>query len=517
MPWARLGGRTIELRQWFGVVWRRRWIVLGTTAAVVAIALAIESQQAATYEASTTVRLVARAALSDQPVRNDDIVYLDRLENTYVELLTGTALRNQVRDTLGLTSRPKLRGEPRANTELLDIVAEAPTPALAMQTADAAADALIEQVRALNESDAAVSDQLFAERIAELEAEIGAERARLRELVGPANAVERATLQESIRSKQATVADQRTEFERNRLAATTRASALGVVTRAEMPTTTAAPGRVVYGALGLIVGLIGGLGLAFLVENLRPRLHNKEAVESASDIPVLGEIPTVRDELAPLFNGASGAEGAFALLRTNILAGFEAGHTPVVVVASNESGEGKSTVTANLALSMAASNRTVVVVDGDLRRPTIHEIFDTGTTLGLADVLARRLLPADAVTSTHTPGLYVMPAGMATGDPTALLGSEAMAETITALSHRFDAVLIDSPSLVVPDALALAHAARTVVLVTRRGRLSPEELRTVSGQTSRAGARLLGVVLNGMNIPPLRRVYASTARDVEHV
>ena len=353
-------------------------------------------------------------------MRNDDIVYRDRLENTYVELLGSPPLRNQVRDELELASRPDLRAEPRPNTELIDIVASAPTPALAAQIADASAAALIERVRALGDRDVGVTDQIFADRIAELEEEIQADRQRLQETDGT-NA--RARLADRIRAKEQTLAEQRAEFERNRLAATARASTLSLVSAAEEPAAPAGAGRVTYGALGLVAGLIGGIGLAFLVENLRPRIHSRESVESTTDIPVLAEIPEVSDSSTPLFNGGSGTEGAFALLRTNILACYETGTSPVVVFTSSESGHGKSTVVANLALSLAASNRSVVVVDADLRRPSIQSIFGLLGGAGLTDVLNRKLLPTDAIKSTHTPFLYAVTAGSSPHDPAALLGS----------------------------------------------------------------------------------------------
>ena len=176
----------------------------------------------------------------------------------------------------------------------------------------------------------------------------------------------------------------------------------------------------------------------------------------------------------------------------------------VIMVTSASGSEGKSTVTANLAVSLAESGQRVVIVSADLRRPVISSIFDVPETdKGLTSVL----LGESTVTECLVPytlesghRLYILPAGALPSNPAELLGSRAMADLLAALAHAdVDFVLLDSPPVLpVSDPLAIAQFVDGVVLLSVLGQTRAHNLREAVKRLNRVGADILGVVLNGM-------------------
>ena len=257
-------------------------------------------------------------------------------------------------------------------------------------------------------------------------------------------------------------------------------------------------------ALGVIVGLIAGLGLAFLFENLSTRMEETEEIEETSGLPVLGAIPAGVMRKGGLFNSGSPTEEAFRRLRTNILALERSGAANVLLVTSAEPNEGKSTITANLAASLTQTGKRVVVVDGDLRAPTIHEIFGIRNRAGFGQVLSGKIKLEDALhAAPRNPGLIVIPSGGSFDHPAELVASATTEEVIAELSARFDVVLVDSPAfLSLADALSLATAVPNVLVVVSRSQTRREALISVQKQLAGIGANPLGVVINRAELVP---------------
>ena len=509
----------LELRSYISVLWYRRWIVLVTLAVVLGIVALAAFTAEARYTATTTIRVVTRASLDSGAVRADDLAYVDRLENTYAHLLEGEPLRDQLQAELGLDKRPDVSAEPRANTELMDVVAEASSPELAVRIADSGSAALLRRVLDLNRQSAETADSLFSSRIVALEQELTDQKLELQQLEATADPADPALLQlgESIRLREASIIEQRSGFERNRLARDERASTLAIIEPARLPTGRSSPNVALYLAIGLIVGAIGAVGLAFLAENLRPRLQTRRDVEGAADLNVLAEIPWGGRGPQRLFNSGSTTEASFQVLRTVLFFGPTDGQLRSALITSTEAGEGKSTVVANLAQSIAKWGKPVLIVDGDLHRPSQHRIFGLDNEVGLSHVLAGAAVDGDAIQATPVPNVFVLPSGPPVPDPAGALGSQAMLELVEQLQDDYALVLIDSPSLLgAADALALVPLVGGVILVARRGRVAPEDLQGVRALLDQVHAHLLGVVLNGGS-PPRDEYSRQHMRSRAHV
>jgi capsular exopolysaccharide synthesis family protein len=251
-------------------------------------------------------------------------------------------------------------------------------------------------------------------------------------------------------------------------------------------------------ALGIVVGLGGGLGLAFLFENLDTTLRTEKEIEAVAEGEVLACIPTFKGkQQAALLNGNSPQGESFRRLQTNLSVPDQMKALQTLLVASAEPGEGKSTIIANLALALAQAGRKVVVVDGDLRRPTLHKIFDLPNEVGVSNVLNQATTLDSAIQESTISGLYVLTSGPLPHNPTELLGSPNTATLLEALKQHFDLVLFDTPALLpVIDAAIVVPQVDGTLLVVGQAQVKREDLQSACRQLRRCQAELLGVVMN---------------------
>ncbi len=260
------------------------------------------------------------------------------------------------------------------------------------------------------------------------------------------------------------------------------------------------------GVLGLAVGLVFGLGVAFLAEYLDNTIKSTEEAEKLFGAPVLGNIPAEQMEadekrrLTIVERPGSRAAEAYRGLRNSIdYVNFEH-DVKAVLVTSAAPGEGKSTVAANLAASLAMAGSKVVLVNCDFRRPTTDQFFDLDNQLGLSDVLADRVSLAAALQHTGDDNLTVLTPGKMPPNPSELLGSQKMIDLVARLKEDHDWVIVDSPPLLaVADAAATARWTDGVLVVTRAGVSTHPAAANARDMLDKVGARILGVVVWGLS------------------
>ncbi|MBP1135073.1 capsular exopolysaccharide synthesis family protein [Arthrobacter sp. PvP023] len=280
--------------------------------------------------------------------------------------------------------------------------------------------------------------------------------------------------------------------------------------KALLPTSPVSPNVKLALGLGALVGLAIGLAYALIRRHLDRRIRNAAEIERLFEMPVIGTLPVDRrldgkssileGGYSALLHGAS-AGGAMAEalreLRTNL--GFVDVDSPprVIVVTSSMPSEGKSTVTANLAVTMAAAGENVVVVDGDLRRPTLVDVFDLVPGVGVTDVLSGAARLDDVLQRWGAlPNLAVLGSGRVPPNPSELLGSKAMESMLQTLAQNA-IVLIDAPPLLpVTDAAVLSRVSDGAIIVVRTGKTTQDQLGKSLGNLQRVRGRILGSVLN---------------------
>lgn len=276
---------------------------------------------------------------------------------------------------------------------------------------------------------------------------------------------------------------------------------LRVLEAAKRPGFATEPRSVRNLAVAVILGLCFAIGLAYLIDTFDRSVGTAEDVTRALGLPTLGTVGRFdpRRRGGALVADTPGAlEGEmFRALRTNLRFSHVDRPRRVVLVTSTGPEEGKSTVLANLAVSLAQSGRRTVVIDTDLRRPSLHRLFELGRSRGLADYLAGDALLEDALRPTQIEGLDALPCGTLPANPAELIESARLQELLRVLRERYDYILLDSPpagGLI--DASLLAGLADGVLLVVEPRRFDWRILRGTVRQLERSGARLYGVVLN---------------------
>ncbi|TFC24401.1 polysaccharide biosynthesis tyrosine autokinase [Cryobacterium sp. TMT1-3] len=253
-------------------------------------------------------------------------------------------------------------------------------------------------------------------------------------------------------------------------------------------------------ALGALVGLALGVGIAVLRETLETRIRNTRDVEQLTDLPILGGIvfdPKANDRpLIVHVDPRSPRAESFRTLRTN-LQFLDVGRVErSFVITSSIESEGKSTTGANLAIALADAGSRVLLVDADLRRPKVADYMDIEGAVGLTDVLIGRADLADVIQPWGKGQLFVLPAGHVPPNPSELLGSTRMTQLIVEFNRAFDVVLFDAPPLLpVTDAAVLAKNVGGALVVVAAGRTHKNQLTGAIAALGNVGAPISGLVL----------------------
>ncbi|WP_395739056.1 GumC family protein [Prosthecobacter sp.] len=253
-------------------------------------------------------------------------------------------------------------------------------------------------------------------------------------------------------------------------------------------------------ALGGVLGVMFGLGLAFFLEYMDTTVKNLDDVEGYLGVPVLAVVPKDVGVLHRSSGFNPDAE-AYRILRTNIEFNRKTPEANCLSVVSGGAGEGKSTTMVNLAYVCAQGGYNVLLIDADLRRPSLHTHFDVSHATGLTNYLTTDIRLEDVVLRTQVENLFFLPSGLLPADSAGLLNSQRMVDLIADVKSRFDLVLIDSPPILgVSDASVLANLADMTMIVVQHRKLPRHMLMRVKQNVENVGGKVVGVVLNNVDL-----------------
>ncbi|NMM23831.1 MAG: polysaccharide biosynthesis tyrosine autokinase [Phycicoccus sp.] len=282
---------------------------------------------------------------------------------------------------------------------------------------------------------------------------------------------------------------------------------VSTVRTATAPTAPSSPKTKTNLALGLVLGILLGFGLAVLREVLDTKVRTEADVHKVTDASVIASIGYDADApqhpLIVQTSPQSHRSEAFRRLRTNLQFLDIADRPKTIVVTSSLPGEGKSTTAINLAITLADAGSRVVLVDADLRRPSVAEYMGVEGQVGLTTVLIGRATVQDVVQPWGNGYLHILPSGQVPPNPSELLGSRSMANLLDQLAQLYDIVLLDTPPMLpVTDAAILAKMTGGALVVVGADWLNRQQLAEAMGSLETVGARVLGVVLNRLARTP---------------
>jgi polysaccharide biosynthesis transport protein len=253
-------------------------------------------------------------------------------------------------------------------------------------------------------------------------------------------------------------------------------------------------------ALGIIIGLVVGVGLAFFIEYLDTSVKTIDDVERSLQCPVLGVIPQNVGLLVDEGAESPHAE-AYRVLRTNLLFSRKDDKLNTIAIVSAGAGEGKSTTVFNLASVFAQSGQRTLIVDSDLRRPTLHKMLRVTNNLGLTNYLLKQNALEEVIQTTSLPTLDFLASGKLPSSSLGILSSAQMKDLISELKQRYDFVFFDSPPIMgVSDASILASEVDMTMQVIQYRRY-PQPMNIRAKQLiEKVGGNLVGIVLNNINM-----------------
>ena len=275
-------------------------------------------------------------------------------------------------------------------------------------------------------------------------------------------------------------------------------STVEITDDADLPIKAVRPNIPLNIALGVVVGLVLGVGLAFFIEYLDTSVKTIDDVERALNAAVLGVIPQNVGSLLDEGDESPHAE-AYRVLRTNIL--FAGRKSETQTTFSGGAGEGKTTTMFNLAVVFAQQGDRVLVVDSDLRRPSMHRFFKLSNNIGLTNYLLGQATIEEVIQTTELPSLHFIPSGKLPSSSMGILSSAKMKEFVAEMKSRYDYVFLDAPPIMgVSDASVLASMVDMCVLVVQYRKYPQLMTQRAKDMVTKVGGELVGVVLNNINI-----------------
>ena len=509
-PSSAPSGTPNDLRAYVAVLRRRKWIVLFVTLITVGSAAFYSSRQTPLYE--STARVLVKPLNPSEILQGYSFAISMETETA---LVSSPAVAGRAAAIVGDGSVEPggLSASSPVNTNFLDITYTAPSAIDAQRWAQAYADGYIENRQAEAERLYDSQTKITRGKLSSLQSQLSVAYGELSQVQTP---LQRQQVQQKIDSLNQQIQFRTTELAQTPIPTQDSTQLIAAATLLSSPTS---PDWVRNLLLAGIAGLVLGVAIAFVREQLDDRMTGPEDMEERIGAPVMAVVPhfagirnrksdkllVVRDK------PKSPPAEAYRTVRTNIEFMARTTELKVLGVMSPGLGEGKTTTAANLAVSLAAAERRVVLVGCDLRKPRIHRLFGLGNDAGLSNVFIDDVpIPVVAQRVTGMRTLRVIPGGPIPSNPAELLGSDRMAEIIAGLREIADFVIIDTaPVLAVADALALAPRCDGVLLVVDASATTRTGIRVAREQIEKVGGEIVGGVYNNFDPSSAKTYYSS--------
>ncbi len=516
----------MELKEYIDILYNRKWIVVGTLAIVLALSLVFTFLQAPTYESSVTILTEVNSATesllgnlmpagltdTDRFIQNQvKVIQTDTLAQAVERQLKykyeqqarekKTAKEASIPDSLPTAKELKdmVSVLPGAKTGTFNIAITGGDPRLTRDIAQAYSEEYLSnrQLAAIQQVSEARKE--VWNRLTEVEEQ-------LQKAVQDAKQYKPADLplemQAAVQRASELYATLYEKYITLRIQESLQQRGLEIIEPARVGIKIG-PKPVRNGILAVFLGLILGVGLAFFVDYMDDTLRSREDFERYYDTTVVGEIPFIPAEELPEFHVIyfekpkhQAAEG-FRTLRTNLQFLNLKGEGDAILFTSALPEEGKSTIAASLGAALSEMGKKVLLIDADLRKPTLHKMFDLPTENGVTGVLSGTSSLEESILQTGFDNLYVLPSGIRAPNPGKLAASDEMRAMLEKARTLVDYVLVDAPPMMAAsDASALAHVVDGVLLIGRMKTADRDSARRTVDMLKKVEANILGLVIN---------------------
>lgn len=495
----------IDLRSVLAVFRRRQILICLVVAIVVAVTAVVTWRMRPVYQATARVEVLAHStSASGQPSLENFIDPRNALQ-TQVELIKSQLVLEAAASTLGLESATPLRNSLSAQllegTQIVEIRAQNTVPEEAREFANAIANSYLEFRRERAQETSAAASEAIGRQIQQLREKIALiEASGEAEIPGSPARIERDSLIAQLGGLEGQFRNLPDAEILNRGGGT-------IISEAGTPEAPIRPRKAMNMGLALMVGLVLGVGAAFLAEAMDDRIKGPDEVERLLGVPVLGHIPIVDKwadqgvaSLAIDSETSSGAAEAYRTLRTNLR--FASLDEPIrsLLITSSTAGAGKTTTAANLAAVMAQGGSKTILVAGDLRKPAVHRMFGLSNNGGIVQALDTDT-PLHQLLQRHDQSnLRLLASGGTPPNPTEVLASARFKELLDQLTGASEMVIVDSPPILgLGDVSALAARVDGILMVVNAGSVTKKELVDGADQVRKAGGTIIGCVLNAVD------------------
>jgi capsular exopolysaccharide synthesis family protein len=483
------------VRDYVQVLLRRKWTIIVIVGTVLASALLASARQTPIYESNGEVLLRSGDISSDTTLTQPINLETERT------VASSDAVAQIAAKELGVSPEGVQSGlsvDIAASTEILIFTFRHPDATVAQERAAAFSEAYLEYRRRQVLGDMLAASETVQQRISELNAELDRINTRIAK---PRNPVRDVALQSRSNALIGQIA-----ILQQKLADLSPADKLRVgqvVDHPALPQVPTSPNHLRNGLLGLFAGLILGILIAFLREQLDDSLKGKSDLETTSGTAVLAAIPRVPQWkndtplTITLAEPKSPAAEAYRKLRTGVVYSAVASQAKVLMITSPHENEGKTATTSNLGVVLAQADKKVIVVSADLRKPRLHLFFRLDNTIGVTNVLTGEVSPRQALRTTDIENLQLLGSGPIPHNPAELLASDAMKSLLEKLREVADFVLIDAPPVIaVADPIAMVPLIDGVLFVADAKTSTRGMVEQACRQLNQVNANLSGAILN---------------------
>jgi len=493
----------MEIRQYIEPLFKWwKLIIVACILAAISSYLVVR-QQPPIYQTQSAL-VIGRAVYEPNP-SGGELGLAQQLATYYANIAMRDVVRTGTMNALNLTWLPQYTVSAVPNSQIIEIVVTDTDPLRAQAVANELANQLIKQSPSNPDLQEQKHQEFIRQQINLLETQI---QDTLDEIASKEAELGSLNSARQISQTQAEIAglqQKLTTLQTNYAALLGSSSgqgmnSLSLLETAALPQKPIGPNRMMIILMSVAIAFLISAGAAYLIEYLDDTFESADEINKHLNLPVIGFVPEIAKEGEKndlvIRDGHSVEAEAFRALRVNI--DFLQVHSPVktLLVVSVGKTEGKSVISTNLALAIARSGKKVILLDADLRRPSLHQYLDLPNETGLSNIFLGQISTDDLLQSTDQENLSVITTGAPPPNPGELIGSKLLDDFLQGLSSRADIVIVDGPPVLVTDATILSAKVDAVLLVVGYGRTRRSEAVIAMRQLERAGAKIVGVVFN---------------------